>query len=412
MNLLISDSHKDRIADINSWFLMALIFFVPISTAGQNIFAFLILIFFLIEGRFREKWLKLKSQPLFWAFLAYILIYPISLIWTDNIEWGLEIFKKHFKYIWFPILLTVVRKEHFYHYVGAFILAISFSEVVSYAVFFELIQVQGIDPNFPAPFYGHIPYNPLLAFAIFILLDKLLYGEMSLVKKILIITFILTMVVNMFITGGRAGQIVFIILIISLVAYYSYQKGYLLKGLLVSVPSMFLILTLAYSQSSLFHERVNLAAEEIANYDSNSQGSVSWRIHFVLNSMEIIQQEPLFGVGIGDFPDEYAKINAVNTPESPSTVQPHNQYVFEFASLGLIGLMILLSIFVLMIKEWLRCGDRRKNLQMGFIILFLVIMWSDTYLLGRVTSLFFIVMAAVLFSRDMKLNESKKLVDN
>jgi O-antigen ligase len=142
---------------------------------------------------------------------------------------------------------------------------------------------------------------------------------------------------------------------------------------------------------------------------ADAVGSTSYRIHFVLNSLDVIKKEPILGTGVGDYPDEYSKVNALNTPKIPNTVQPHNQYIFEWASLGIFGLLTLLLIFALFIKEWLGCNDRRKNLQMGFIILFLVIMWADSYLLGRATAMLFITMAAILFSRDMILKNNQNM---
>ncbi|SVB46324.1 uncharacterized protein METZ01_LOCUS199178 [marine metagenome] len=125
--------------------------------------------------------------------------------------------------------------------------------------------------------------------------------------------------------------------------------------------------------------------------------SVGLRLSFSINSWDIIQQSPFFGVGTGDFPLEYKKINMVNTPSLPNATNPHNMYILVLVQLGLLGLVSLMSIFYYQMKFSFYASNRLIR-DVGFTLpaLFLVIMWSDSYLLGHYTTLLFVFFSSFL----------------
>ena len=390
---------QDKAGRANSWLLMLLMFVIPFPPAGSNIIAFFILLLWLFEADFKRKWYELKVNPLFWAFLAYLLIYPISLLWTENMEWGLHILTKHLLYLYFPIFLTIVKKEHIKFYLGAFVASITLSEVVSYLVWFELIHLQGVLPSDPTPFIDHIAYNPLLAITIYYLMHILFFEKAPLWQKAIYSFFIATMTLNMFITGGRAGQVAYLVVVGLLFIQYFYRKGLILRGAAIGLIFLTTIFSTAYQFSSIFQQRADMAIEESMQSNLNDNGSVTSRIRYVVNTLDMISIRPILGSGIGDFPDDYANINQINTPGSKLTVNPHNQYLLVAASTGLVGLVILLSIFWFQFKAWRESDSKYNDLRLALMLLFGVIMFSDSYLMGHVTAIFFITMSAILYKK-------------
>ena len=105
----------------------------------------------------------------------------------------------------------------------------------------------------------------------------------------------------MFITQGRAGQVVFFaMMVILILQYFKGQRIKALIAILIFIPGIFIT---AYQTSPLFEKRVNLAIDEIVNYDIKSvaeyqsvNSSVGARILFALNSWEIIKENALLGV--------------------------------------------------------------------------------------------------------------------
>jgi len=215
--------------------------------------------------------------------------------------------------------------------------------------------------------------------------------------------FSVIMIFNMFITQGRAGQIAFfVVMAILILQYFKGNKIKALISILILIPGVFLT---AYQTSAIFKERANLAIDELVNYDvetvaANQQASSSAgvRILFALNSWEIIKANILVGVGTGDFPIEYKKISLKNSPHGPYARNPHNMYILVLAQLGLIGLMSMLSIMYYQIKlSFSNSNKFFRDVGIVLPLLFLVIMFSDSYLFGHFTGLLFIFFSSFLY---------------
>jgi O-antigen ligase len=167
----------------------------------------------------------------------------------------------------------------------------------------------------------------------------------------------------------------------------------------IVIPGIFFT---AYQISDLFQERVDLAVKEIATYEDKIYSSVGLRINFVRNSWDVIKENPLIGVGTGDFPNEYKKINEINSPEMVDGVadatNPHNMYILVLMQLGVLGLISMLSIFYYQIKLSFNSSNQLiRDVGITLPILFLVLMWSDSYLLGHYTTLMFVFFSSFLY---------------
>ncbi len=403
--------NKQKINDINAYLLIVFAFLLPLTVAGANIIDAVIVLLWLARGTFKEDWNEVKNNKVVLAVLGFYLLHIVGLLWTEDMQWGLHILKKETKFLMIPIFMLFVRREHIKYYIYAFLLAMTLSEMLSYGVWFEVI------PEFkyatiinPTPFMSHISYNPLLAFAIYLLLLSLLFNDkFNKKEKFICFTFIVTMSVNMFITGGRAGQVMyFVMLVIILFQYFNKQ---VLKSAFISILLIPVIFTLAYNSSDLFKKRVDQAVYNTTNYSENKASSIGERFTFWINSYEVFQNNNiLIGVGTGDFKNEYKKINQKNTPEIPNTDHPHNMYVLELVQFGLLGVLSLLSILYFQIKH--ACSSSEKNIKFIGItlpLLFGVIMISDSYLLGHYTGMLFIFFSAFLYKDydDKILREDK-----
>jgi O-antigen ligase len=204
------------------------------------------------------------------------------------------------------------------------------------------------------------------------------------------------MTINMFITGGRAGQVMFFAMIaIIIFQFFNTQKIKALFLISFLIPGIFFT---AYTTSDLFQERVDAAVKNSLFYSENKASSVGLRITFALNSWEAIKKNPIIGVGTGDFPIEYKKINKINTPGLPNTTNPHNMYVLVAMELGALGVISMLSIFYYQIKLSFNSSNKFiRDFGITLPLLFLVIMCSDSYLLGHYTTLIFVFFSSFLY---------------
>ena len=379
--------------------LIILAFLMPLTVFGGNLIIVIICVLWLFSGNYKSKFDQIINNKLMLASIVFFCIHLVGLLWTEDLIWGLDIVHKMWYFIGlFPILYTIVRKDYISHYISAFILAISITEVCSYLVWFEVIEpFKNATVSNPTPFMSHISYNPILAFAIYFVLHEIFFN-----KKITNLVFALysffaiSMTINMFITGGRAGQVMFFAMIaIIIFQFFNTQKIKALFLISFLIPGIFFT---AYTTSDLFQERVDAAVKNSLFYSENKASSVGLRITFALNSWEAIKKNPIIGVGTGDFPIEYKKINKINTPGLPNTTNPHNMYVLVAMELGALGVISMLSIFYYQIKLSFNSSNKFiRDFGITLPLLFLVIMCSDSYLLGHYTTLIFVFFSSFLY---------------
>jgi len=389
---------------INSWLIAVLLFSLPITTAFANIVTVTILILWIFHAKFKEHFLKIKSNKVALGSLIFFSIHIVGLLWSDDLYSGLEVVRKNWKFLMIPIFMIYVRKEHISIYLNAFLLSILLSEFLSYLVWLDIIQpIFKASHHNPTIFMSHVVYNIFLSIAIYIVAARIIFDKKkSNTIVVLLSVFLLTMILNMFITAGRTGQLVFFIVIFILAAQF-YKKS-ILKFLGVSVLISSTIFVSAYSFSPIFKERINAAVDNIATYETNQFTSIGLRMSFVVYGIEIFLDNPLFGLGTGDLESNMEKAYLKNTPkemavDNPHINNPHNYHIMVMAQFGLFGLLIFYWFFYNQIK----CSFKLENKELsrlGFAIpvVFLVANLGESYLFLHATSLFFSVISAVIFS--------------
>jgi len=379
--------------------LIALAFLMPLTVFGANAIVGLICILWAISGHYKEKYRIILSSRLMIASIFFFTIHVLGLIWTEDMEWGLHIVHKMWYFIGlFPILFTIIKKHNIFKYVAAFLLAISITEVFSYLVWFELIPpFKNATVSNPTPFMSHISYNPILAFATYLVLHQLFFNKKITNAMFALYSFFaISMSINMFITGGRAGHVAFFsMLAILIFQIFEKQRIKSLISICIIIPTIFFA---AYQTSDLFQKRVNSALNEIITFTEDRNTSVGMRLNFAINSWDVIQNNLILGVGTGDFPSEYKKINSINTPHLGNTTNPHNMYVLVLMQSGLLGLISMLIIFYYQIRLSFSASDKFiRDVGITLPLLFLIMMLSDSYLLGHYTTLMYVFFSSFLY---------------
>lgn len=92
-----------------------------------------------------------------------------------------------------------------------------------------------------------------------------------------------------------------------------------------------------------FKERFNLVHSEISQYKQGSFAtSVGLRLEFSHNSFELLKKHPWLGTGTGSFAQDYL---SVSPHKQFATQNPHNEYLNIAVQFGLLGIVILLTLF-------------------------------------------------------------------
>jgi O-antigen ligase len=384
---------------IYKYLLISLAFLMPLTVSGANTIIALIVLIWLLSGNYKEKFSHIMSSKLMIASIVFYCLHVLGMLWTEDIAWGFEVLHKmwYFILLW-PVLFNIVNKSDVKYFILAFFLAISITEIISYLIWFEVIPpFKNASVSNPTPFMSHISYNPILAFALYLLGHEVLFSlKINKYRRYCYSFFLLTMSVNMFITGGRAGQIMYFVVVSLLI--FQYFRSQIFKGFFVSCIVVSSIFFSAYQTSDIFNTRVNDAIENIKSYESNKNTPVGQRITWAVNSWEVIMDNPLIGIGTGDFPKEYLKVNKKNTPQVVITRNPHNMYILILMQLGFIGLVSFILIFYYQIVYSFKSHNKfYRDVGLAIPLLFLLIMFSESYLLGHYTSLVYVFFSSFLY---------------
>ncbi len=376
-------------------FLVVLAFSVATSTSLLSVSAILVVLCWSVSGRLRESGREIVANPVSRAILVYVLLLVVGLFWTENLENGLEVIKDRWKIMLMPIFLTVVSSRRRHWYAIAFVAGICAAMGIGYLAFFDLLHYQDMGPEHLTRRTFHVVYNPLLAFAIYLVAHAAIWGRQRPVCRGFLGVLVVVMVVNMFITEGRIGQLAFFVLSTLLLLQFFRRR---LAGVLLSIVLVPLLFFMGYQLSPVFKARVDLACQEIQQFDVNPATSVGYRLLYWKNSLQIIRQAPFFGVGTGDFIDAYADVNRQESPDIAPTDNPHNQYLLVLSQFGLLGALVFASLFFVLFRQAVVLPhDGWQRIRFAFPVLFLTIMLTESYLVVYETGFLFSLFAAILY---------------
>jgi O-antigen ligase len=208
---------------------------------------------------------------------------------------------------------------------------------------------------------------------------------------------VLALVNVLFMVQGRTGQVV--ILILAVFFLWNRQRG---RALVISAIAVILLLvSVAFLPSSSLHQRFARGFAEFSEWQpgtpSSKTSSVGLRMEFYKNTLEIIRENPIWGVGTGDFANAYAA-QIKNTGMMP-TENPHNEYLMITVQLGVIGLGFFLLLFF---KQWhlsISIPDAfEKAAARGLVLTIMGASMVSSTLIDHTEGLFYFWMSALLYA--------------
>ncbi|WP_028578972.1 O-antigen ligase family protein [Desulfogranum japonicum] len=389
---------RKRVKKINFWCTVGLVFSLPLSTSAISIFACLIFLLWLMEGEYRAKFQEMMDNPVCLAVFFFIFCIILGLLWSADTLAGLAFIEKMWKVMLMPVFLTVVCTQRRHVHIWAFIIGIIVAMSLTYLAWFGLIQYADVTPQHLTKKTFHVVYNPMLAFAIYCLAYELYFRVRPLWARLSGTVLLAVMIFNMFITEGRAGQLVFLVLVgVFFLQLFRRHIGLAFAGAMLS---MCLLFGAAYTTSPVFRQRVDTAHSEIAQFKDNANTSIGLRLLFWENSWDIIKNYPLLGVGTGDFESEYRKVNERRSPHIRPTDNPHNQYVLMATRLGLLGIVALFWLLYVQFRAALQTAYPLRHVLIAFPVFYMVIMLTESYLVVYETGFLFSLFSAVLYKKD------------
>ncbi|PSM51723.1 hypothetical protein CRN67_06230 [Campylobacter blaseri] len=400
----LQKSNRINFEKIYYYLILFLAFASPLSKALNSFNIILLSLVWLIEGDFRRKFKMIKSSNLLLCLMAFLILITISLTYS-NLELSLGYFKKYCYLLLIIVIATSVKKEWIGSIITAFLCGMLITEIYALSPlvfdFESSIKTSKIDAQFFNPTMLSIQYSIFLAFCAIIIIEKIFNIKKLNYKTILMFMFLCTTLLNLFLSYSRTGQLIFFVLLIFW-TIYRFKINY--KAIIALAIALILIFVLAFNYVDNFKKVVKKTENEIALLKKgNFNSSNGIRIALNILSIEVIKDNPFFGVGLGDYEEEYKKLLKKDEFAYMSNIRgfieknsPHNQYTFIAMQVGLIGLMV----FLLIIYECFRAlrrieNEEQRTVFLFFILTFLIAFLTDNQLTGQTTRTLFIIFIGV-----------------
>lgn len=398
---------KEKANTVAKWCGTALGVSIPISTALDSILGISVVTLWVLGAGYRKKWELIRENPVAMVSLAMFGLLVLGGLYGDA-NWS-EVFKVLGKYsdlllvsLLIPLFQDVqVRRNGLSAFFLALVVVLLLSYLISFGVLpssiylgYVWVHFKGSEVN-SVVFRSHITHNLLVAFSAFAFATlariaktpqrRILWGALAVVAAFNVL----------FMVGGRTGYLVLGILTIYFFANWLRWKGIviaLVGGSLIVVSTLFL--------SNVFHARVTETAVDFQKWRSgevSEKQPLGLRLGWYENTLAIIRDAPIFGVGTGGFAQAYAE-KARNSP-FPPTSNPHNEYLLIAVQIGLVGLSGLLYLFY---TQWHLAADLpglfERNLARGLVLTVMTACLINSSLLDHGEGIFYAWMSGLLFA--------------
>lgn len=339
-----------------NYLIIGYAFTIPTTIAGIVFFQHMLILAFLFRGNFASAYQELKQSKIMIALFLFILLSLISVLWSEDKMYALLYVKKYYHFLSIPIVYVYFNPKYIKPVFYSFLLGMVLSEIISYGVFFEIINLDTMLSNTPNPFMNYSDYSMFLAFTAVYLLNKIFFTHNNRHKVLYVLLFIAT-TSNLFITNGRTGQFIFVAALFLILFLNIKHK---LKAGVIAIILSVGITTIAYNTSPVFKSRGTQAYNDITQtfINENYTDSFGIRVSLWIIGADVFSDNLLLGTGINKdalYIKRYAeKHNIENYKNHSGFMDYHNMYVQHAAQLGILGLVLVIflmySIFTIKFK--------------------------------------------------------------
>ena len=173
-----------------------------------------------------------------------------------------------------------------------------------------------------------------------------------------------------FLSTGRVGAVALIASMLYVV-WYRFQ----LRGLVALSIVCSLGIYLSWGEFGI-GARLAAGLQDLREFQGLQNSQTSWgaRLSMYLLSLKFIAQAPIFGHGLGDYQTLAMAFYELPNMKAISGYHPHNQYLYLFVELGVVGLGLYL---------WLHFAIWNSNKESGkywqtITIIFLIVLVVDS----------------------------------
>lgn len=371
MNLSVKNIHSNT-SFINNWFLTAgIIALVGIffSRAMISIGMIGIVLIFVLTKSWQKSF-SLKSADLILFFLApVLLIYLLGGIWTENYAYWLDRIVVKLPLLFLPLgawaIKDILQKRTIDLLILIFIglaAATALGSFVYYLLHFKEVTESYKHAKTIPTIIEHIRFSLLLAIAVFASVQAYIQSSLLVTKnqKYLVAAMGLFIFIFIHVLSIRSGLLAlystgFVWLIV-----YVIQSGK--KKFLLILPAGLMFLVLMYFCVPSLHNKVNYMVRDVNQFvtgKSVNNYSDGNRLLSMKIGVQVGLENVLTGVGSGDVQHEMSNVYKNEYPDidKRNWLIPHNQFVYIFTALGIVGLLIFVACLMYPLFNQYVLGD-------------------------------------------------------
>jgi O-antigen ligase len=216
--------------------------------------------------------------------------------------------------------------------------------LLSFLIMADLIphaDVLSGDSGYPVVFKTRQTHGMLMAFGAFLYVQLALAARSAKLRVLWLALAALAFINGTLVIQGATGYLLFG----ALALYLGYGwRGW--KGIGWATGAAAVVVLVLALIPGPFQHRITQIQLQIAEWQpgrSTVDSSIGLRLDFYRNSLDIVREHPLIGVGTGGFPKAYA--DRVRSSKGVETRNPHNEYLHIAVQIGVTGLLALLYLF-------------------------------------------------------------------
>jgi O-antigen ligase len=297
------------------------------------------------------------------AMASLFLLYAIGVLYSLNINEGMQILETKLSLIAFPLIFsTQIKncKENINLYLRFFIYGCLLSAAICFgwALYCYLkpvyVTIDGMEYNLGASYFYYARLSIFIHpsyismyfnFALLAIFHLVKAGEIKINWKWVFVISLIT--VFILLLSSKAGWLgLFLIALFTIVSLLIRKQYFAVISILVILPSLFYLLNISAPEYS---QRITAATQSVAqsgsvsNLEKSNEGTAS-RILVWNAALEIIKENFVVGTGTGDAKAEMIEKYKEKgmTTEYEHKLNSHNQYLNTFIALGVFGFICLL----------------------------------------------------------------------
>jgi O-antigen ligase len=372
-------------------------FSIPISVALDNVLLALVAMLWLASGDLRKKLSDIAANPVALAALALFGILIAGLSYgARNPGDGARYLLKYVDLLFVPIFVTLfhdarTRELALRWFCAAMILSFVVAELAAAGLLMENAWlIRGAGHSFKHSItHGWLSAIAAFAFAL------IAWRQPHWLHRVLFAALALVAAKNVIWVGiSRTGYLVLTLLVL----YFCFAR-FRVRGLVIAGLVLAISFSAVYGVSETFRERVDTIVVDEGDWRSNwpSRESVTVRLEWYRDSLNVVLGHPLVGVGTGAFPKTLAENakggSAIYAPN------PHNEYLVIAMQTGLIGLALLLHLFWRQLTQAPRLASPLEtHLARGLVIAIAAGCLFNSFLLDHTEGLFYAWFTGLLYA--------------